>query len=47
MTPALLSNHLTIISLVDFHYCPEFSERTAQKYLIYNDFSAILQVLSV
>jgi hypothetical protein len=24
------------------HYCPEFSERTTQKYLIYNGFSAIL-----
>ena len=24
------------------HYCPELSERTAQKYLIYNGFSAIL-----
>src|SRR5208282_2335884 len=24
-----------------FHYCPEFSERTAVKYLIYNGFPAI------
>jgi aryl-alcohol dehydrogenase-like predicted oxidoreductase len=24
------------------HYCPEFSERTASKYLTYNGFSAIL-----
>jgi hypothetical protein len=29
-------------SNMEYHYCPEFSERTPRNYLIYNGFSAIL-----